>query len=695
MRWTFLFLFTCLFFISVQAQKNPLDHSVYDGWESIGERNISDNGKFVVYSIMPQEGDGNLVIQATDNSYQKTIPRGYGASISEDSRYVVFKIRPLYKDVRDARIKKKTPPEMPKDSLAILELGKDNIIKIAGVRSFRMPAEGNSPWVAYLFEKSSSPLTRPAARPDSATQINNLMKMADSLARIADSIRNKVNEARTSGLAALEKGRGSRSSAPGISERVEEGAEMVLRNLHTGEEKKFLLVNDYVFNKTGKVLVIETSRKNADRGVSSAVLWADLSSGKTDTVIKRFNEARSFALDDEGTQLAFLAERDSAAKALQKFSKLYYYKPGMDSAVVRAERKTEGVPAGYTISDSSMPRFSADGNKLFFGLAVIRAPKDTTKPEFETARLDVWHYNDDYLQPQQLKQLRNEMGRSYMAVLIGDQKKVLPLGSPDAENIFLADEGNADFVIATSSKGNRIETQWQGFGRLSAYVISLKDGSKKLIKEKHRGLFMVSPKGNFVTWYDPSVKHYFAYNVNTGATKNISRKITVPLYDDEDDHPDDPPSFGTIGWLENDKALLVNDRYDIWQLDPDQASAPLNITGGYGRKNRVVLKYVRLDREAKFLKTDQVLLLDAFNRTNKHSGYFTKKLGTSGDPVKATMGAFAYSQPLKAKAADVYVVGRMTPQESANVYATTDLVNFTKLSDINQQQKDYNWLTTE
>ncbi|RYF12311.1 MAG: hypothetical protein EOO40_01535, partial [Deltaproteobacteria bacterium] len=132
------------------------------------------------------------------------------------------------------------------------------------------------------------------------------------------------------------------------------------------------------------------------------------------------------------------------------------------------------------------------------------------------------------------------------------------------ENINLVDEGNGDYVIATSSKGSRLETQWQGFARQSAFVISLKDGSRKTIKEKHRGLFTVSPKGNYVTWYDGTAKHYFAYNVKTGVTKIISKKITVPLYDDEDDHPDEPPSFGTIGWIENDKTLLVNDRYDIW-----------------------------------------------------------------------------------------------------------------------------------
>src|SRR6188474_2049414 len=108
-------IFLLLFFISqiVNAQKKPLDHTVYDGWQSIGERMISNDGKWVVYTVTVQEGDNELVIQSSDAKYKKTIPRGYNAVITEDSRFAIFKIRPFYKETRDARIKKKRPDDMP------------------------------------------------------------------------------------------------------------------------------------------------------------------------------------------------------------------------------------------------------------------------------------------------------------------------------------------------------------------------------------------------------------------------------------------------------------------------------------------------------------------------------------------------------------------------------------------------------
>jgi dipeptidyl aminopeptidase/acylaminoacyl peptidase len=709
----------------VLAQKKPLDHSVYDSWQSIGERMISNNGKYVVYTITPQEGDGNLVIQAADNSWKKEVPRGYGASITADNRFVVFKIRALFKDTREARIKKKTPNDMPKDSLGIMELGKDSVTKIARVKSFKTPEKGTGQWMAYLLEKPLPASTRGGGTPDSAARLEHMMRMADSLVRVADSLRNKANEAKIKGMAVLQpasKGEGgntgNRGNAP-VSVTVagrgggragggagagaaaaaandgEEGTELVLRNLYTGEEKSYKLVSEYYFPEPGNALVVRTTRTNGNTASVAALLWTGLPAGKVDTVMKGFNEVKNIAFDEQGNQLAFVAERDSVAKALQKFYKLWYYKPGMDSARLQVDRATAGVGKGLSVSENYLLTFSKDGQKLFFGLAEIRKPKDTTLADFETARLDIWHYKDDYLQPQQLVQLNANLRRSYTSVLNIPAGKVVQLGSDSAENIILADEGNADFVLAVSNKGSRISAQWEGFTRQNACIISTTDGSRKLVKEKQRGFLALSPKAQYVLWYDMSTKNYFTYQVSTGAIKNITQKITTHLYDDEDDHPDDPSSFGTAGWLENDAAVLIYDRYDVWQVDPNGEKLPVNVTNGYGKKNRTVFRYIRTDREARFIKADEQLLLDAFNRINKYDGFYTKKLNIAGDPIQLTMGPHTHVTPVKAKQADVFMVGRMNVQEAANVFTTTDFKSFTRLSAINPQQKEYNWLTSE
>src|SRR5882757_62904 len=180
------------------SQKRPLDHAVYDGWESIGERSLSPDGKYLVYTITPQEGDGRLVIRSTETGYAKEIPRGANAVITQDSRRVVFQIRPFFKDTRDARIKKKTPDQSPKDTLAWIELGRDSVVKIPRVRSYKVP-EKEGAWLAYLLEKpqpetaksgserSDSVKTAPT-KPGSPTPTpanpDPVKAAADSLARI-------------------------------------------------------------------------------------------------------------------------------------------------------------------------------------------------------------------------------------------------------------------------------------------------------------------------------------------------------------------------------------------------------------------------------------------------------------------------------------------------------------------------------
>jgi hypothetical protein len=117
----------------------------------------------------------------------------------------------FFKDTRDARIKKSRPDDMPKDSLAILELGTDKLTKVARVRSYKFPDESNNGWMAYLMDKGLPDVTqaRWQAEMDSLTRLNTMYSVADSLVHVADSIRNKANDAKMKGLAVLQAPRGA------------------------------------------------------------------------------------------------------------------------------------------------------------------------------------------------------------------------------------------------------------------------------------------------------------------------------------------------------------------------------------------------------------------------------------------------------------------------------------------------------
>lgn len=690
-----LFVLIC---VSATAQnKKPLDHSVYDNWKSIGERLISNDGKFVVYTVAPQEGDGEMVIQNPATKYKKVIARGYNAVITEDSRFVVFRIKPLFQETRQAKIKKKGPDEMPKDSLGVIELGQDSILKIAKVKSYKTPEKAGG-WMAYLLEKADAITPRVKALPDSATQINALLQMADSLVKVADSLRNKSKEAQTKGLTVLSPAKKeAKPTAPKAdAEKVEEGTELVLRNMNKGTDKRFKLVTEYYFNKKANALIIETSAKNNDSVTKATVLWVDLASGKTDTVLKKFNDAKNYALDEDGNQLAFVAERDSTSKALTKFYKLYHYRKGGDSAVVIAEKNTVGMKLGNTVSENANLLFSKDGRKLFFGTAPIKAPKDTTLVDFELARLDVWHYNDDYLQPQQLRQLDQELRRSYLAVIKPGDTKMVQLGAEDAERITLVNEGNADWVLAETNKGNRVAAQWTGRVKTSAYIISTVDGTKKLVLANSYANFDASPAGKYVYWYDAVQKNYFAYDVATGNTKNISAGIKVPLYDEENDVPDYPAPHGIMGWSKDDAHLYVYDKYEVWDIQPksDAAVTPLFEKEQLARKNNITYRYISTNREERFVNVDSPMIFRVFDNNTKMSS-LEKSYSKNGTlHFNKVLQKYSFGFPVKAKNASQIIYTKENYTSAPNLYYADALVE-TVLSDINPQQKDYNWGTAE
>ena len=133
MKQFFTVLSICISIFSF-SQKIALDHSVYDQWESIRESIWQPQGKFICYSINPQEGDAVLIVKNIASKAEIIISRGAQPIFTEDGNYLIAKIKPSFNETRKAKIDKKKPDEMPKDSLVILTLATGKINKIPAVK---------------------------------------------------------------------------------------------------------------------------------------------------------------------------------------------------------------------------------------------------------------------------------------------------------------------------------------------------------------------------------------------------------------------------------------------------------------------------------------------------------------------------------------------------------------------------------
>ncbi|HVT87087.1 MAG TPA: prolyl oligopeptidase family serine peptidase [Chitinophagaceae bacterium] len=649
------YFFSILFFspLLLLAQKKPLDHSVYDSWQSIGERMISNDGKWVVYTVCPQVGDTTLVIQSSDARYKKEIEHSKNAVITEDSRFAIFKIRPWYKDLREAWIKKKKPDEIPKDSLGIIEFGKATIWKLANVKSYKTP-EKAAGWVAYQLEKE----------------------------------KNALKENENSG-----------------------GSDLILRQTTTGKEKIFKNISEYYFNKTGRKLLLLTAKNPKDSLSKINVLLYDLRVGVMDTLSRGGNDFRNFTMTDDGSQIAYIAERDATPKALQKFYKLWYYKEGMDSAVMLVDKNSVGMMLGMSVSEYCHPDFSKTGKRLFFGTAPIEPPKDTSLIDIDLVKVDIWNYKDDYLQTVQTNpaRLRNDLEKNYLAVYDLQINTIRQLGSEKIPQIIETNEGDGDTFIGVTDFGKRVESQWLGDTRKDIYAIDVKTGNKKLVKENLHGFIYPSSTGKYIMWYDRPAKNYFVWDGKT--TRNITTKIKVPLWDEDFNNPDDPTPYGVMGWHEGDSAVYVYDKYDIWKVDPTGKENPENyLNKSAGRKDKIVARYVSTDPEQKAIKDEKGILVRRFNDINKKSCYAVFFPGKNTFYFGPGLADYSFGAPIKAKDKDILIYTKESFKESPDLYIESDTgagydsphygdisvaLDDRKLSFLNPQQKDYNWGSAE
>ena len=678
------------------AQKKVLDHSVYDSWQSIGEKKISSDGQWIAYTIDVQEGDGTLVIQKTDSSFKQTFSRGYNLSFTEDNHFLIFKVKPTYQATREAKIKKKKPEDQPKDSLFIVDLNNNQVERYADIASYKL-AKNASSHLAFLKIKKSIDSIPKIQVKDSAKLLPDSPKIKPPLL-----IEHQPDKKQKKKLTAKGEQDSERLSDEDIwisdadgddvnNQALQEGSDLVVYDFSSKSQVSFPFTSEYSWSDNGKILLMEyTASKNNKNRKPLVAIWRSIEN-RLDTILLGGNDFKGFTIDKDGYQIAFLAERDSAFKAPQKFYKLWYWKNGDKQASILVDRFSVGMKVNWTINEFYTPNFSKSGNRLFLGTSPAKPIKDTSLIDIDLVKLDVWHYNDDYLQPYQLRNLQQEERRAYLGLFDLQKKSFVQLA--DETIPMTANEGDGEIFLGISDIGKRIEMQWEGGTKKNVYVVDPLNGSRTLIVKDLAGMPQVSPEGKYIFWYDMSKKHYFTYSKQR--LVNISQSITVKLFDEEYDMPSAPTPYGIMRWEKNDVALYIYDRYDIWKLDPNGKALPQQITGGWGRKNHISFRYISLDPEERHIESNQYLLLRTFNEKNKYAGFSSLKLGTDRQPVIVQMGPYAIGNPLKAKSANAFIFTKESYAVSPNLHFSVDLKQTRQMSDINVQQKEYNWMTAE
>jgi hypothetical protein len=72
----------------------PISLEDYPRFKRIAGASISSDGKWMFYTVTPNEGDGTLFIKAFDSSTSYEIPRGTNPAFSDNARWVAYFVTP-------------------------------------------------------------------------------------------------------------------------------------------------------------------------------------------------------------------------------------------------------------------------------------------------------------------------------------------------------------------------------------------------------------------------------------------------------------------------------------------------------------------------------------------------------------------------------------------------------------------------
>lgn len=650
--------------LSVYSQKKPLDHSVYDSWKSIGSSApgsplITKDGNFAIFSINPQEGDNTLVISNLNNFEQITFQRATGAKFTENNAAITFTIKPFFKDVKIAKQKKKKPEEMPKDSLGVYIIKSKSLHKIPYLKGFKIGKEASD----YLAFQTNPPADTSKAKKD---------------------------------------------AKPALKKEKDEGSNLFVYKIADGSVDTLKYVSDYDFDNVGQKLYFIRKPNSKDSLYKSGLYVYYPAVKKTVEIISLIKKqsVNLPQINDSCGKGAFFAYLDTTKNGKKNVS-VYTFEKDSDTPVETVSYKSKGIPAKWRLTDN-LATFSKDGKRLFVGTAPIMPEKDTTIDMSERAKLDIWNYTQAYIQPYQLLNLQREMKRSYLAyVNLENNDGLIQVANEDIPNVVIPLNLTTDWGYSNNTKPYEMESQWSSDPHSDIYLINVKNGSSKLFKKDvfFRGL-STSENGKYLVWFDLSDNQYYSYNVATGKQVCISKGMNVVLTDDMHDTPEMNSPYGSGGWMDNEKAIFIYDKYDVWRVDPDGIAPPLNITNGLGRNENKRFRIVRLEEEMSQmgfrsagkktpLNDKSTVYFSVFDNVTKYNGYYSKDLSKKNSvPTALCLEPYSFAQTKKANNAKTIVYLKSNFNESPNVWVTKDYFKTQKrLSDINPQIRDYNWGT--
>ena len=613
--------------LSALAQKKPLDHDAYDGWQAVSRTVLSPSGRVISYMVIPQEGDGTLYFRIAGKKEARIIeiPRGYQARILDDDSHAVCLIKPEFQKTRRAKIRKLTGDKLPQDSLAVIDLRTGSIRKFANVKSFQL---GTHAVDRFAF----------------ATIDTSFVKKAEK----------------------------------------DMGTPLAVYHFSDGHLDTLKNVDRYAFSKDGKTLgfIRKTDKKHSVVGFHAE--------GKTRMMADTATFHAVPTFDENGENALFLQAKDTASTG-SKHAALWLYDIVRDEAreLVAADQR-RNMPENWGLTENSTYFFSKKLGSIYAGIQEYVPVKDTGLVSFETAGLDIWNWNAAEIPPGMKASLPRDKRRTYPCLY--QDEGLIPFNTNKADRLIFTDNYDAEVILEVSPV-NPIESQWNIQGESILTIIFPGSGRRVEIA---RGAFdsaQLSPKGRYAIWWDYPARGWKAYDIENERLLDLTADTV--FWDEKDDHPMMPESYGVAAWTKDDEDVILNDRYDLWMIRLSDGEAA-RLT--QGREQKRTYRYISTkdSEDEPGIAPGETIYLSVFDEITKENGLASCQVKAKKLNFRTlAFGGYTYDVLRKAKDALVFTYLKGNFQEPMDLYCTDFGKNTAKLTAINPQQADYNWGTVE
>lgn len=494
-------------------------------------------------------------------------------------------------------------------------------------------------------------------------------------------------------------------SGPWVAFRKDVGEpELILFNLVSCSRTRIPSVETFQLSPNGHLIVFVRNGLS-DSLHQKTLVWMDLSN-MSQKEIWSGNSVDFLKISNDNSKLTFLSTSSAAPDDLN----LNLYETGLKRAISFKDKLMKKFNNEELSKDP--PGFSDDSRNLYF---FYKSKKKTLKNEREN-RLLILRSDDAILYPTPgdkkyvspyLAFINLQSDRNVIKV----EDSVTRIDENGVRAGLLSSYADNHVIVVRGVAGYTADYKWRNGARPDVLIKSTVDGQEKVLRRQDiSSKTSFTPTGKYIYWFDRVKGRWIVFNrltndtvdICTNIKRSFTKEIDIPLYG---------TPRGACYWVNDDSNVIIQDRYDVWMVDPEGKKKPLSITGGIG-KSRGIRFEVLSSLLSSSLKgrSGDTLYLSAFDVSTKRNAIISYVFGGQIDLNKISLNDavyfFGYNRapalpseadvfvPIKADSAAAFLLKKMTSTQYPNLYYTNDFNHLHQLTSL-KPESSFNWYTTE